>query len=124
MTTKTNSKKFLSVEIPSEYFDTVKYYLNPDKKMRGKIRAILESHRDYDLCRIEDSPKCLNFKREVLAIVFKFYRNFVNSSRRWEYYPWEIDDSCLACACEVSKYIDYCYNDGSLYSLDNILYLL
>lgn len=107
-------KKTLSVVWPSEYADTVKYYLSPDKKMRGKINAILRSFRDYDLCRIEDSERCNEFKRDILAIVLKCHRNFVYSCEHYDYYPWEIDDSAMSCACKIEHYIDETYNYGEV----------
>lgn len=107
-----NTKKYLSVEIPTEYFETVKYYLNPDKETLGKIKVILTRRSEWDLCRVEDSPLCLEFKRDILAIVLNCHRNFVLSCKRYDYYPWEIDDSALSCAFKIAKYIDETWNYG------------
>lgn len=108
-----NSKLTRTFDIDKEFFDTVKYYLDPDDEMRNKIKCILFKLRDRDLTYIEDSELCTTFKRDVLAICLNAYRNFLRSEKYDEYYcPWDIDTSALNCANRIRNYVAEWYNEG------------
>lgn len=107
-----NSKLTRTFNIDKEFFDTVKYYLDPDDELRRKIKFILLKLRDKDLTYIEDSELCTTFKRDVLAICLKAYRNFLRNEKEDDYYSWMIDDAALSCASRIRKYVAEWYNEG------------
>lgn len=107
----TPNKKTLTVSIDSEFVSTVKFYLDPDSKMRKKIMHIRNRCIDWDLCRAEDSELYLSFKRQVLFHLYHFYHTYRHSVRSWEC-PWHIDDCALSCASMICRCIDDWYNCG------------
>lgn len=109
-----NSKLTRMFNIDKEFFDTVKYYLEPDDELRRKIKFILLKLRDYDLTSVEDSERCTEFKRDVLAICLKAYRSFLRDEKCdypiWT--PWSIDTAAANCANRIRKYVVEWYNEG------------
>lgn len=112
-----NSKLTRTFNIDKDFFDTVKYYLEPDDELRRKIKFILLKLRDHDLTYIEDSELCTTFKREVLAICLNAWRNYRRNSLRAEKYgeyrsPWSVDTAAVNCANRIRKCVAEWYNEG------------
>lgn len=109
-----NTKLQTSVQFDEEFLDTVRYYMPEREEMKNKIRQLFYVFRDEDLCRIEDSPKVLSFKRDILAIVARFQHKYYQDIRSDFYVPgWHLDDCAMACASRIVKYVDEWWNCGA-----------
>lgn len=107
-----NTKKYTSFKFDKEFVSCVRYYMTDREKNLSKIHALFRVFRDEDLCRIEDSPRVLEFKRHILAIVAKWQRTAIH-----DYLVWDsiyADDNCACNAVsEIERYIADCWNCGA-----------